>query len=284
MSSVSSFSTDVKPVPKRDQSKRRAGYQPKFTANGRPGKRTPQLEKALLAAIETGAPYRIACLACGISDDAFNEWRRKDPVFAKQVEEAAGKTALRLLKKIEANAEENFSAAAWILERRFPSDFSRPEIQFQINNHTLNQTVNNTLVVTAEVATVIQTRAERADANIEKLFRERNAAAQTSSLAGANGDGVREVETSLVLGVIVMPIGTPSAGWWSQFAQGDSSRAVAKDAAQWAVQTLAQETLGSRAGSVTFDSDVTVGAVLGALERVAGPAGWQRLLKKAERD
>ena len=40
----------------------------------------------------------------------------------------------------------------------------------------------------------------------------------------------------------------------------------------------------SRAGSVTFDRDVTVGAVLGALERVAGPAGWQRLLKKAERD
>jgi hypothetical protein len=127
------FSTSEKPATekkKRDQSRSR--NQPKFTTNGRPGKRTPQLEKALLAAIETGAPYRIACLACGISDDTFTEWRRKDPAFAAQVEKAAGKTALRLLKKIEANAEENFSAAAWILERRFPTDFSRPEVQLNL--------------------------------------------------------------------------------------------------------------------------------------------------------
>jgi hypothetical protein len=62
------FSTTEKPATaaakkKRDQ--RRTG-EPKFSANGRPGKRTPQLEKNLLAAIETGAPYRIACMACGI--------------------------------------------------------------------------------------------------------------------------------------------------------------------------------------------------------------------------
>jgi hypothetical protein len=104
------FSTTEKSVPgkKRDQSKRRAGYQPKFTTTGRPTKRSPQMEKALLAAIATGAPYRIACSACGISDDTFIEWRRKDPVFAEQVEKAAGRTALRLLKKIEACADENF--------------------------------------------------------------------------------------------------------------------------------------------------------------------------------
>ena len=105
---------------KRDQ---RRPDEPKFSRNGRPGKRTPQLEKDLIAAIETGAPYRIACMACGISDDAFTNWRRKDADFAKRVEVASGKTALRLLKKIEKNADENFSAAAWLLERRFPGKF-----------------------------------------------------------------------------------------------------------------------------------------------------------------
>ena len=134
----STFSTADKTVPKkRDQSKRRAGYQPKFSKHGRPGKRTPQLEKDLLAAIETGAPYRVACLACGISDDAFTEWRRKDPEFAARVNTAAGKTALRLLKKIEARAEDNFSAAAWMLERRFPDSFSRPEVQVGIQNNVM---------------------------------------------------------------------------------------------------------------------------------------------------
>jgi len=280
MSSVSSFSTDVKPVPKRDQSKRRAGYQPKFTANGRPGKRTPQLEKALLAAIETGAPYRIACLACGISDDAFNEWRRKDPVFAKQVEEAAGKTALRLLKKIEANAEENFSAAAWILERRFPSDFSRPEIQLQIN--TTNQTINNTLVVTAEVAGEISSRVREVDARIERLLKDKR---------GGNGaPGFPEVPTvvhATVSAPITKPVGEPSPGWWAQLSQGDNARLIAKEAAVFVCGTLVREVLGglaSQSTTVEFNSEViTLRDLHAAIQDLMGPEGWSALVKKAGR-
>jgi hypothetical protein len=123
---------------KKKRDKRRA-HRPKFSVHGRPSKRTPQLEKALLAAIRTGAPYRIACMACGISDDAFTNWRRADPIFSEQVEKASGQTALRLLKKIEAQGRENFSACAWLLERRFPESFSRPEVQLNLiqNNMTL---------------------------------------------------------------------------------------------------------------------------------------------------
>jgi hypothetical protein len=123
--------------PKRVQV--RAG--PKFTARGRPCKRTPALDRALLKAISAGAPYKIACLACGISEDAFTDWRRKDPEFARAVEEASGRMALRLLGKIEKQADENFSAAAWLLERRFVEVFARPEIQLNLiqqNNATVN--------------------------------------------------------------------------------------------------------------------------------------------------
>jgi hypothetical protein len=52
------------------------------------------------------------CEACGISEKAFTDWRRKDPEFARAVEKASGKMALRLLGKIEKQADENFSAAA----------------------------------------------------------------------------------------------------------------------------------------------------------------------------
>ncbi len=133
---------------KRDQ---RRPDERKLSANGgRPGKRTPQLEKDLLAALETGAPFRIACLSVGISEDSFANWRRKDPEFAAQVDRVCGKTALRLLKKIEANADENFSAAAWLLERRFPESFSRPEIQLGLTVN--NQVTNQTIVISAEQA------------------------------------------------------------------------------------------------------------------------------------
>jgi hypothetical protein len=97
--------------------------------------------ESLLKAISAGAPYKIACLACGISEDAFTDWRRKDPEFARAVEKASGKMALRLLGKIEKQADENFSAAAWLLERRFVEVFARPEVQLNLiqqNNTTVN--------------------------------------------------------------------------------------------------------------------------------------------------
>jgi hypothetical protein len=50
----------------------------------------------------------------------------------KKWKKLLGQTALRMLKRIEAHGEENFSALAWILERRFPSDFSRPEVQMNL--------------------------------------------------------------------------------------------------------------------------------------------------------
>jgi hypothetical protein len=122
----------AKPVKGPQQPKRvRTGVRvgPKFAVNGRPTKRSAALEKNLLAAISKGAPYRIACLACGVSEDAFVEWRRRDPAFQKRVDEASGRMALRLLGKIEKHAEEFFAPAAWMLERRFPGDFARPEVQ-----------------------------------------------------------------------------------------------------------------------------------------------------------
>jgi hypothetical protein len=230
----------------------------------------------------------MACELSGISEAVFYQWRQ-DPAFDAQVIRRTSESVFELLDTIKEARHQNWQAAAFLLERRWPRHYGRAEAQLNfevaIQNNINTQTVNNTaLIVTAEVATQIQGRAERADAVIEKLFAARKAAQIEPERLRTNGHDIREVETSLVPGVIVRPVGIPSAGWWSQFAQGDSSRAVAKDAAQWVVQTLAQETLGSRAGSVAFDNDATVGEVLGTLERVAGPAGWQRLLKKAERD
>jgi len=276
------FSTDEKSVPKkkRDQSQRRAGYQPKFTRAGRPGKRTPQLEKDLLAAIATGAPYRIACQACGISEDSLIEWRRKDPIFAKQVEEAAGKTALRLLKKIEANADENFSAAAWILERRFPGDFSRPEIQLQINN-TTNQTTNNMLVVSAEVADAIESRMKSAGAKIAQLFASRRNGAKSPP------DAPEPIEVAMEPVEIVMPADEPGAHWWEALIQGSGERPIERSTAEKVCRLIAEDALGhqrARSASIAFAADepVLLRDVHAVIETLCGADGWTALRRRAE--
>src|SRR5262245_21231238 len=83
-----------------------------------------------------------------------------------RVEEATGKMALWLLGKIEKLADENFSAAVWILERRFGENFARPEIQFNMlaqNNVTENHL---TITITAEEYKKLNAEAEESKARV----------------------------------------------------------------------------------------------------------------------
>ena len=99
---------------------------------GRPTKRTKKLVTALLEAIAIGAPYKIACASVGLHIDTFFNWRREDPSFNAKVEEVAAKGAIAKLKKITEHGEEGFAPLAWMLERRYPNEFGRPEVQLGI--------------------------------------------------------------------------------------------------------------------------------------------------------
>ena len=99
---------------------------------GRPTKRTAKLLTELLESIEAGAPFKLACAAAGVHYDTFNDWRHADPELARQVEQVAAKGAIARLKKIERHGEENWNALAWMLERRYPQEFSRPEVQLNL--------------------------------------------------------------------------------------------------------------------------------------------------------
>jgi hypothetical protein len=112
----------------------------------------------LLKAIATGAPYNICATACGITPDAFHSWRREDPDFAAKVDRVASKTALRLVKKIEWHGKANWAAMAWLLERRYPHDFSKPEVQFNLAIQNNNGGATNTIVLGPERASVLANR------------------------------------------------------------------------------------------------------------------------------
>jgi hypothetical protein len=164
-----SFPEPAKPDPAGKPKRIRVLPQERFSENGRPTKRTVALEQKLLDAISRGAPYRIACSACGISEDAFAHWRRKDPAFQRRVDEADGKMALRLLGKIEKHSDETFAAAAWMLERKFPESFSRPEIQLMAaHNHTVVNSLS--ITISAEQARELATRSGAMTTRVAKLF------------------------------------------------------------------------------------------------------------------
>ena len=99
---------------------------------GSPTKRNAKLITKLPEAIEAGAPFGLACAAADVCCDTFNEWRRADSELARQVEQAAANGALTRLKKIERHGEDNWNALAWMLERRYPREFSRPEVQLNL--------------------------------------------------------------------------------------------------------------------------------------------------------
>ena len=125
---------------------------------GRPTKKIEPAILALLRAIETGLPYTLCCRLVGISYDSLMTWKREDPEFNQKVEAAAAKAAARLLAKVERQARNNFAAAAWILERRFPELFSRPEVQLNLSNTTSH----NTQVITISLEEAERIEAEAA--------------------------------------------------------------------------------------------------------------------------
>jgi transposase len=109
---------------------------------GRPTKRTKEVVKVLFDAIKEGVPYKLACMAAGITYDCFCRWRNNDPDFDRQVEKLVAKPAIDLFKVIRDQAPETWQAGAWALERRFPEMFAKPESQLQLNVLAQAATIN----------------------------------------------------------------------------------------------------------------------------------------------
>ena len=114
-------------------------------------------------------------------------WKREASAFNQEVAAAAAKAAAWLLSKIEGQASDNFAAATWILERRFPELFNRPEVQLNLSNTTNHSPL--TLSISLEEAERIEAQAapicEAARQMLEEYERNR---ASGSGLPGPDPD------------------------------------------------------------------------------------------------
>jgi transposase len=92
---------------------------------GRPTKRTPETEEAIFAALRKGMTKKAAAASGGITYTTLREWEQAFPEFAEALKAAEADSQQELLKKIWTASDQQWQAAAWMLERRWPQDFAR---------------------------------------------------------------------------------------------------------------------------------------------------------------
>lgn len=105
----------------------------------RPTKFTSDTVDRLLDGIRKGLPIHLACSAAGIDDSRYYEWqngkfpRGADPElkrkFRDELTRARDEAAYRSITLINDAATEDWKAAAWILERRYPKEFGRQSLE-----------------------------------------------------------------------------------------------------------------------------------------------------------
>ena len=110
---------------------------------GRPTKQTPQIVQKIAGAIALGLADDEAASIADINADTLAQWK-KDPTFSEKIKNAVSTRLAMRLSKIESGTD-GWQGTAWLLERLYPSRFSRPEVQISLQN-TFNQT-NNALTI-----------------------------------------------------------------------------------------------------------------------------------------
>lgn len=103
----------------------------------RPTKCNQDVAKALASDLKLGLTFEIACQRNGISTSAAYDWKARGErgetpfcEFTDTVKRAESEGELALVKVIQSAAElpKNWTAAAWLLERRFPVRWARKQI------------------------------------------------------------------------------------------------------------------------------------------------------------
>ena len=102
---------------------------------GRPGKLTPETHKAIVDAVRAGNYAETAAMAAGITPATFYNWTARGREakqgiyfeFLDAIEKAKASAEIRDVALIERAATDTWTAAAWMLERKFPARWGRRE-------------------------------------------------------------------------------------------------------------------------------------------------------------
>lgn len=96
---------------------------------GRPTKFTKEVQEKLLEGARRGYTIRAYCAYAGITQSCYYRWsKRKEKKFRKffkLLKIAEGEAEAVVFERIMSASAQQWQAAAWILERRYPEDYGR---------------------------------------------------------------------------------------------------------------------------------------------------------------
>lgn len=97
---------------------------------------TDAVEGAILRALQSGVSVNVACAHAGITRANFNGWMRRAEfprqeryaAFSRRVGETLAQLETSFLNMIVEAAADDWKAAAWFLERRFPKRWGKKDM------------------------------------------------------------------------------------------------------------------------------------------------------------
>ena len=87
-------------------------------------KRTDERVERILDALSNGQTRRVAAACGGVSDDTLRRWIIADTQLSMRVSAAESQAEMALVTCIRNAAGHDWRAAAWLLERRDPANWS----------------------------------------------------------------------------------------------------------------------------------------------------------------
>jgi transposase-like protein len=141
------------------------------SSGGQPSKKTREAIAAALEVAKSGLPLRFIAAGAHVSVETLSRWREDDPEFNQRLESARLEGVKQKWDQILAagrGPEGSWQAISWALERGFPAEFGRPEVQLAAVQSNFVQ--NNSLTITVEMAQNLASRASTARKKVDQLF------------------------------------------------------------------------------------------------------------------
>jgi hypothetical protein len=93
-------------------------------------KKTPQMLAAICTMIEAGLSVKRSAGKLRVHYTTIAKWRLESPEFELAIQKAEATFIQRQVANVQAAADKgSWQASAWLLERKFPSEFSQPQVQ-----------------------------------------------------------------------------------------------------------------------------------------------------------
>jgi hypothetical protein len=110
---------------------------------GRPSKFTKERIAKFLDLISQGNFKTVAAKACGFTAETLSQWEKAKPGFSEQIKVAESESETNLVKVIRDTTGTQWTAAAWLLERKSYERWGKKEKR-EISGHLLNGTPEQT--------------------------------------------------------------------------------------------------------------------------------------------